>query len=144
MGSFEESLISDGTTGLIYFYFSVSKAEQARRFERRLNDPLRAWKLSEVDLQAQDLWKEFTEKKAELLRVTHTAKNPWWVIRSDDKHLARIETMKLLLRSIPYRGRSRSLRFEADPDVCVRGDIEYASMKKKHRKPKRSRDAGEE
>jgi polyphosphate kinase len=144
VGSYEESFISDGTTALIKIYFSVSKAEQARRFERRKNDPLRAWKLSEVDLQAQDLWKEFTEKKAELLRVTHTDKNPWWVIRSDNKHLARIETMKLILRSIPYRGRSRTLSFEASPDVCVRGDVEYASMKKKHRKPKRSQDATDE
>lgn len=144
VGSYEESFISDGKTALIKIYFSVSKGEQARRFERRKNDPLRNWKLSEVDLQAQSLWKEFTEKKAELLRVTHTDKNPWWVIRSDDKHLARIETMKLILRNIPYRGRSRTLSFEPNPDVCVRGDIEYASMKKKHRKPKRARSqAGE-
>jgi polyphosphate kinase 2 len=137
VGSYEESFISDGKTALIKIYFSVSKGEQARRFERRKNDPLRSWKLSEVDLQAQDLWKEFTEKKSELLRVTHTDKNPWWVIRSDKKHLARIETMKLVLRTIPYRGRSRTLSFEANPDVCVPGDLEYARMKKKQVKKAR-------
>jgi polyphosphate kinase 2 len=131
VGSYEESFVADGKTTLIKLYFSVSKDEQAKRFERRRADPLRAWKLSEVDLQAQDLWPEFTEKKAELLRRTHTEINPWWVIRSDSKHLARLETMKLILRTIPYYGRSRSLDFERNEDVCVRGDVEYARMKKK-------------
>ncbi len=131
VGSYEESFVADGKTTLIKLYFSVSKDEQAKRFERRRADPLRAWKLSEVDLQAQDLWPEFTEKKAELLRRTHTEINPWWVIRSDSKHLARLETMKLILRTIPYYGRSRSRDFERHEDVCVRGDVEYARMKKK-------------
>jgi len=129
VNGYEESFVSDGKTTLIKLYFSVSKAEQQKRFERRMNDPLRAWKLSEVDLQAQNLWTEFTHMKAELLRRTHTELNPWWVIRSDDKHLARLETMKLILRSIRYRGRARSLKFERNPDVCVRGDEEYARMK---------------
>ena len=61
--SYEDSFVADGRTTLLKLYFSVSKAEQAKRFERRQNDPLRAWKLSEVDLQAQDLWNEFTEKE---------------------------------------------------------------------------------
>jgi polyphosphate kinase 2 len=126
---YEQSFTADGTT-LLKLYFSVSKAEQARRFDRRKADPLRQWKLSEVDLQAQSLWKEFSEKKFELLRRTHTDTNPWWVIRSDSKHLARLETMKLMLRTLPYRGRSRTLDFERNPDVCVRGDEEFKRMKK--------------
>lgn len=130
VSSYEESFVADGKTTLIKLYFSVSKAEQAKRFERRRADPLRAWKLSEVDLQAQRLWAEFTEKKFELLRRTHTELNPWWVIRSDKKHLARLETMKLILRTIRYRGRSRSLDFSANPSVCVRGDDEYKRMKR--------------
>ena len=138
VNEYEESFVGDGTTTLLKLYFSVSKPEQARRFERRRNDPLRAWKLSEVDLQAQSLWKEFTDKKFELLRRTHTDKNPWWVIRSDDKHLARVETMKLILRTIPYRGRARSLDFSRNPDICVRGDEELANMRAK-RKKKRSK-----
>ena len=73
---YEDRILSDRTTTLIKLYFSVSKEEQKRRFERRRNDPLRQWKLSEVDLQAQALWDEFTEKKYRLLQKTHTKKNP--------------------------------------------------------------------
>lgn len=131
---YEESFIADGKTTLIKLYFSVSKKEQQKRFERRKNDPLRAWKLSEVDLQAQDLWDQFTEKKYELLRKTHTEKTPWHIIRSDRKHLARLETMKLILRSMKYRGRSRSLDFKANPKVVVKGDVELKNMQRERRK----------
>ncbi|MGD8944014.1 MAG: hypothetical protein PVJ37_12165, partial [Desulfobacterales bacterium] len=115
-------------------YFSVSKEEQARRFERRKNDPLRQWKLSEVDLQAQDLWDEFTEKKFMLLKKTHTKKSPWWVIRSDDKHLARRETMKLILNTVRYRGRNRKLNFTPDPKIVIPGDKELKLMKEQRKK----------
>ena len=128
VGSYEDSFTEDGTT-LLKLYFSVSKDEQAKRFKRRQQDPLRAWKLSEVDLQAQDLWREFTDKKAALLRMTHTPANPWWVIRSDNKHLARLETMKLILRTIPFEGRSESLDIALDPDICVSGATEYTRMR---------------
>ena len=121
--SYEENFILDaGKTILLKLYFSVSKQEQARRFERRKNDPLRQWKLSEVDLQAQDLWDEFTEKKKVLLQKTHTKKSKWWVIRSDDKHLARRETMKLILSSVKYRGRIRTLSLKPDSDIVIPGD----------------------
>ncbi|MCP4155946.1 MAG: polyphosphate kinase 2, partial [bacterium] len=70
---YENNFMEDaGKTILLKLYFSVTKEEQARRFERRKNDPLRQWKLSEVDLQAQDLWEEFTQKKFMLLKKTHT------------------------------------------------------------------------
>ena len=127
---YENNFIFDaGQTILLKLYFSVSKDEQARRFERRRNDPLRQWKLSEVDLQAQDLWDEFSEKKLIMLQKTHTRNCPWWIIKSDDKHLARRETMKLILSSVRYRGRRRSLNFEPDPDIMVPGDVELKRMK---------------
>ncbi len=132
---YEENFILDGgKTVLLKLYFSVSKEEQAKRFERRLNDPLRQWKLSEVDLQAQDLWDEFTEKKRILLQKTHTKNSKWWVVRSDDKHLARRETMKLILSSVRYHGRSRSLDFSPDPNIVIPGDIELKNMKIEQRK----------
>jgi polyphosphate kinase len=127
---YEENFILDGgRTILLKLYFSVSKEEQAKRFERRFNDPLRQWKLSEVDLQAQELWDEFTEKKRVLLQKTHTKNSKWWVIRSDDKHLARRETMKLILSSVRYVGRSRTLKFSPDPNIVIRGDVELKNMK---------------
>ncbi len=130
---YEERMLADGTTYLIKLYFSVSRREQERRFRRRRNDPLRQWKLSEVDLQAQELWDQFTEKKFKLLQKTHTPQTPWYIIRSDDKHSARRETIKLILSLVPYRGRSRSLSFELDPDVVVPGDVELKRMKRQRR-----------
>ncbi|MCP4372482.1 MAG: polyphosphate kinase 2 [Deltaproteobacteria bacterium] len=131
---YENNFIEDaGRTILLKLYFSVSKEEQARRFERRKNDPLRQWKLSEVDLQAQELWDDFTEKKFMLLKKAHTKKAPWYIIRSDDKHLARRETMKVLLNAVRYKGRSRKLDFTTDTDVVISGDRELKLMKK-HRK----------
>lgn len=135
VNSYEENFILDaGKTVLLKLYFSVSKDEQARRFERRRNDPLRQWKLSEVDLQAQELWDEFTEKKRILLQKTHTPKSKWWVIRSDNKHLARRETMKLILSSIKYRGRSRTLNFKLDPRIVIPGNVELKNMLEEKKK----------
>ncbi len=133
--SYEKSFIEDGSTQLIKLYFSVSKEEQANRFERRRLDPLRQWKLSEVDLQAQDLWDEFTEMKYHLLRKTHRADTPWYVIKSDDKHQARLQVMKLILSLNRYRGRSRSLDFIPNRKVVISGDAELRAMraqKKQH------------
>jgi polyphosphate kinase 2 len=133
--SYEQNFLEDnGKTILVKLYFSVSKEEQARRFERRKNDPLRQWKLSEVDLQAQDLWDEFTEKKYILLKKTHSKKTPWYIIRSDDKHLARRETMKVILNSVRYRGRSRKLNFIPDPKIVIRGDKGLKLMEKQLKK----------
>lgn len=128
--SYERNFILDaGKTSLLKLYFSVSKEEQARRFERRRNDPLRQWKLSEVDLQAQNLWDKFTEKKMVMLERTHTKISPWWIVKSDNKHLARRETMKLILNSTKYVGRSRSLNFEPDPNIVIDGKRELNNMK---------------
>jgi polyphosphate kinase 2 (PPK2 family) len=131
---YEERIIADQKTVLIKLYFSVSKEEQARRFERRKNDPLRQWKLSEVDLQAQELWNEFTQMKYRLLKKTHTPATPWFVVRSDDKALARLETIKLILSQIKYSGRSRTLDFSPNPDIVIRGDKELKIMQKQKRK----------
>jgi polyphosphate kinase 2 len=131
---YEKSFLSDRKTYLVKLYFSVSKEEQARRFERRKNDPLRQWKLSEVDLQAQELWDEFTVKKYKLLKKTHTKKTPWYVIRSDDKHLARVETMKIILQTVPYRGRNRKISYAADPDIVIDGALELKVMDAQRRK----------
>ncbi|MCP5068477.1 MAG: polyphosphate kinase 2 [bacterium] len=133
VNEYEESFVADGKTTLIKLYFSVSKDEQARRFERRRHDPLRMWKLSEVDLQAQDLWGEFTRKKLELLEKTHTKLNPWYVIRSDQKAMARLETIKLILRKTAYKGRSRTLDFKANEDIVIPGDDEARLMRRELR-----------
>jgi polyphosphate kinase len=133
ISSYERNFAGDGATILLKLYFSVSKDEQAYRFSRRQNDPLRQWKLSEVDLQAQDLWDEFTEKKYIMLKKTHTPKTPWHIIKSDDKHLARLNTMRLILKSAKYNGRSRKLDFNPDPEIVVPGNKELKVMEKQRK-----------
>lgn len=125
---FEKDLVRQGTI-LIKLYFSVSKEEQARRFARRKHDPLRQWKLSEVDIQAQERWDEFTEMKYKMLRDTHTNKAPWTVVRSDDKHKARLNVMKVILDAVPYESRDTGLDFVPDPKIVISGAREIEIMK---------------
>jgi polyphosphate kinase 2 len=117
---FEKALTRQGTI-LIKLYFSVTKEEQARRFERRKTDPLRQWKLSEIDVQAQDRWDDFTNTKYEMLKRTHSHYAPWTVIRSDDKHKARMEAMKVLLNAVDYTCRNPELDYALDPEIVISG-----------------------
>ena len=134
VATYEKNFIDDGKTTLLKLYFSVTKEEQALRFERRKNDPLRQWKLSEVDLQAQDLWDEFTEAKYRLLKKTHTKQSKWYIIKSDDKHQARLNTIKLILNTTKYAARSRTLDFEPDENIIIPGDREIKIMAKQCKK----------
>jgi len=124
---FEKDLVRQGTF-LVKLYFSVTKEEQARRFERRKTDPLRQWKLSEIDVQAQDRWDEFTNQKYEMLKRTHTTHAPWTIIRSNDKHLARLNAMKVILNSVPYERLQPDLDFVPDHDVVISGSRELELM----------------
>ena len=124
---FEKDLVRQGTI-LIKLYFSVTKDEQARRFERRKTDPLRQWKLSEVDVQAQDRWDEFTNVKYEMLRRTHTTTAPWTIIRSNNKQDARLNAMRVILNCINYENRDPDIDFIPDPGVVVSGSREIELM----------------
>ena len=124
---FEKDLVRQGTI-LVKLYFSVTKKEQLRRFERRRDDPLRQWKLSEIDVQAQELWDEFTERKYEMLTRTHTSAAPWTVIRSKVKHKARLNAMRVILDAVDYEDRDQSLDFVPDPDVVLSGSHEVELM----------------
>ena len=127
--NFEQDLVRQGMI-LIKLYFSVSKEEQKRRFARRIEDPLRQWKFSEVDMQAQDLWDEFSEKKYEMLRRTTSRSAPWHIVRSDNKHLARLEALKIILNSVDYDGRNYSLDFEANEEINISVQKELLQMRK--------------
>jgi polyphosphate kinase 2 len=127
--NFEQDLVRQGMI-LIKLYFSVSKEEQKRRFDRRIQDPLRQWKFSEVDMQAQDLWDEFSEKKYEMLRRTTSRSAPWHIVRSDDKHLARLEAMKIILNSVDYDGRNYSLNFDENEEINISVQRELLQMRK--------------
>ncbi len=124
---FEKDLVRQGII-LIKLYFSVTKEEQARRFEKRKNDPLRQWKLSEIDVQAQEKWDDFTNTKYEMLKQTHGHKTPWTVLRSVNKHKARLEAIKVILNSVDYVGRNESLEYITDPKVVISGSREIEIM----------------
>jgi polyphosphate kinase 2 len=127
--NFEQDLVRQGMI-LIKLYFSVSKDEQKRRFDRRIEDPLRQWKFSEVDMQAQDLWGEFSEKKYEMLRRTNSRSAPWHIVRSDDKFLSRIEAMKIILNSVDYDGKNFAINFEANEKINISVQRELMQMRK--------------
>ena len=124
---FEKDLVRQGTI-LVKLYFSVTKKEQKRRFDRRSGDPLRQWKLSEIDVQAQDLWDDFTERKYQMLRRTSTVDAPWTVIRSENKHLARLNAMRVILDAVDYDGRSPDVDFVPDRDIVFSGAQELQMM----------------
>lgn len=124
---FEKDMVRQGTI-LIKLYFSVSREEQARRFERRKTDVLRQWKLSEIDVQAQDRWDDFTNQKYAMLRRTNTTIAPWTIIRSNDKHLARLNAMKVILNSVPYERLNPDLDFVPQHDIVISGSRELELM----------------
>ncbi|BAL87023.1 putative polyphosphate kinase [Actinoplanes missouriensis 431] len=129
---FEKDLVRQGTV-LLKLYYSVTREVQAARFERRRTDPLRQWKLSEIDLQAQDRWDDFTTHKYEMLKRTGTRAAPWLIVRSNDKERARLNTMKVILNAVDYKGRDRELDFTPDPEIVVPGIEEIALMEAERR-----------
>ncbi len=125
---FEKDIVRQGTI-LIKFYLSVSREVQMERFEIRKTNPLKKWKLSEVDLQAQDLWDEFTYRKYEMLKRSHTSAAPWTVIRADEKHRARMNVIRVILNSVEYEGRNTELDFVPEDDIVVSGAREVELMR---------------
>jgi len=98
---FERLLVEDGIL-LRKYWFSVSDAEQERRFRRRLDDPMRRWKLSPVDLESLSRWEDYSRAKDDMLVHTDIAEAPWSVVDGDDKRRARLNMIAHLLSSIDY------------------------------------------
>src|SRR5690606_15775847 len=98
---FERLLVEDGIL-LRKYWFSVSEAEQERRFERRLDDPMRRWKLSPMDLESISRWESYSRAKDDMFVHTDIPEAPWFVVESDDKRRARINMIAHLLSTIPF------------------------------------------
>ncbi len=98
---FERMLIRSGII-LIKYWFSVSDEEQERRFQERINDPLKRWKFSEMDIRSRDHWEAYSRAKDEMFAFTDTKWSPWWVVEGDDKRRARLNCISHLLSMIPY------------------------------------------
>jgi polyphosphate kinase 2 len=99
---FERMLIRSGIT-LIKYWFSVSDEEQERRFKARIQDPVRRWKISEVDLESRKHWVDYSMAKDEMFAHTDIKQAPWYVVRGDDKRRARLNVIAHLLSLIPYQ-----------------------------------------
>jgi polyphosphate kinase 2 len=124
---FEKDLVRQGTI-LVKLYFSVDKGTQQERFARRKNDKLRQWKLSEIDVQAQEYWDDFTEMKHRMLDRTSSGSSPWTIIRSNSKPKARLNAMKVILNSVDYDDRNPDLDFSVDPEIVYTGREELDRM----------------
>jgi polyphosphate kinase 2 (PPK2 family) len=87
---------------LIKYWFSISDEEQYNRFTQRINDPLKQWKLSPMDLESRRRWEQYTKAKEMMLEKTHISGAPWWVVAANDKKRARLNCIHHLLAQIPY------------------------------------------
>jgi polyphosphate kinase 2 (PPK2 family) len=102
-----EKFIVDGGVRLIKYWLEVSDDEQKKRFEARITDPVRQWKLSPMDLPSRSRWYDYSRARDMMLEATDTKHSPWYVLRSDDKKRARLNCIRHLLSLIPYKHLSR-------------------------------------
>jgi polyphosphate kinase 2 len=124
-----EKYIVDGGIILIKFWLEVSDEEQKRRFEARITDPLRQWKLSPMDLPSRTKWFEYSRARDMMLKATDTKHAPWYIVRSDDKKRARLNCITHLLNLIPYKKvphekielPERSMKGEYDDRASLKG-----------------------
>ena len=98
---FEKMLVRSGIQ-LIKYWFSITDAEQEFRFRARINDPLKQWKLSPMDLQSRSHWEDYTKAKELMLERTHIPEAPWWIVQAVDKKKARLNCIHHLLSLVPY------------------------------------------
>jgi len=99
---FEKMLIRSGII-LIKYWFSVSDREQEKRFQDRIQDPTKRWKISPMDVESRDKWIEYSMAKDKMFSFTDTKQSPWYVVRADDKRRARLNTIDHFLTLIPYK-----------------------------------------
>jgi polyphosphate kinase 2 len=126
---FERHLIDGGIT-LIKIWLEVGNKEQERRFEARIADPLRQWKLSNMDLPSREKWYEYSRARDAMFKATDTRTSPWFILRSDDKRRARLNCIAHILSLIPYKAikrpkvklpsRSRKLEYDDEASIARR------------------------
>ncbi|HEY7056049.1 MAG TPA: polyphosphate kinase 2 [Vicinamibacterales bacterium] len=125
-----EKFLVDGGTILIKLWLEVGNDEQKRRFEARIEDPVRQWKLSPMDLPSRKRWYDYSRARDMMLKATDTRVAPWYIVRSDDKKTARLNTIAHVLSQIPYKklprekiklpGRSTKGAYNDDASIAKR------------------------
>lgn len=117
---FEHMLYEDGVI-IIKFWFSISKDEQLKRFESRIQTPLKRWKFSPVDQKGQILWDKYTQYKNQMFSKTHTSYSPWIIVKANDKKIARLECIRYVLSQFEYEDKDKArTTLYPDPNVIMR------------------------
>ncbi|HTI18102.1 MAG TPA: polyphosphate kinase 2 [Trinickia sp.] len=99
---FEKMLVRSGIQ-ILKYWFSITDEEQEIRFQARIQDPLKQWKLSPMDLESRRRWEAYTQAKEVMLQRSHIPESPWWVVQAVDKKRARLNCIHHLLNQVPYR-----------------------------------------
>lgn len=116
-----EHLLYEDNLVIIKFWFSISKDEQKKRFDARLDNPLKVWKFSPVDMEGQNLWDKYTHFKEQMFSKTHTNFSPWIIVKTNNKKEARLESMRYVLSQFDYEGKGSSkATLLPDPNVIMR------------------------
>ena len=118
---FEELLVRDGIQ-LFKFFLTIGRETQLARFHERRHDPLKRWKLTEIDLAAIDKWDAYTEAQHDMFRFTHTVAAPWTVIRANDQRRARLAAIRVVLAACSYDGKDAKLVGAPDPAIVGSND----------------------
>ena len=122
----EQAIVDSGIL-LIKYWFDVSQEVQAERFQKRIDDPRKRWKLSPMDMKAQELWNQYTEAKEQMFLATDTKHAPWFVVNSDNKKRARLNCISHLLSQIDYE----EIPFKK-PKIVKNKDRRHKSIKYKY------------
>lgn len=124
-----ENMLIDAGVKIIKLYYSVSKAEQAARFDERKRNPLKQFKLSPIDQFSQQLWKKYTLAEYHNFKNTSTKKCPWIVVNSDDKKASRINSMKYVLSQFDYPEKISKKELEYDPKIVISAEQKLEILK---------------
>lgn len=117
---FEHMLYEDGVI-IIKFWFSISKEEQQKRFDSRMENPLKVWKFSPVDMKGQEMWEKYSYYKEQMFARTHSTFCPWVIVKTNNKRTARLESIRYVLSQFEYAGKARAkTTVLPDPNVVAR------------------------
>ena len=117
---FEALLVRDGIR-LFKFYLEIGREMQLVRFHERRHDPLKQWKISDIDLAAMARFDDYSAAKEEMFRFTHTATTPWTVIFANDQRRARLEAIRSVLYAVDYEGKDAKVIGKPDANIVGAG-----------------------
>jgi polyphosphate kinase 2 len=117
---FETLLVQDGIR-LFKFYLTIGQEMQLKRFHQRRHDPIKQWKLTDIDLKAIYKWDDYTNAQFEMFRFTHTATSPWTIVHANDQRRARLETIRVILSAFDYKGKDKKAVGSIDTKIVGSG-----------------------